>query len=124
LRIKNLDGSPSEPISLEFLEPQPIVPKINLVSNSVDGGIDIHARGEKSVFRIFADGMDERATPDNVRVLLGEFVLEPISVSFVPANGVYMTVVKMPEGIPIGQTEVKIQFRDLLSESARIQILG
>jgi SAM-dependent methyltransferase len=124
VRIKHAEGEWSEPISLELLPLQPIAPKINLVSNSVDGGVDLHARGEKSVFRIHADGMDDQATPDNVRVLLGENVITPISVSFAPANGVYITVAKMPEHINPGETEIRIQFRDLISESARILILG
>src|SRR5262249_51839195 len=122
-RVKS-GGGTSDPVTIEFLEPRPIIPKINLISNSVDGGIDVHARGDKAVFRVFANGLDNKATPDNVRVHVNQHILEPISVSFIPANGVYMTVARMPDEIAAGEVEVKLQFGDLLSLPAKTRIIG
>ncbi len=123
VRVK-FGGEESDPALVEFLEPRPIIPKINLISNAVDGGLDVHARGDKAVFRVFASGLDDTATPDNVRVHVDERILKPISVNFVPANGVYMTVAQMPEDIAAGDAEVKLQFDDRVSLPARTRIIG
>ncbi len=124
VRVKHVEGVWSEAISLELLEPQPSIPKIELITNVLDGGVDVYARGEKSVFRVFADGLDDTATPDNVGVLIGEYVIKPVSVNFLPGNGVHMIIAQMPEHISAGEAKVRIQFRDLLSESTWISILG
>ncbi len=108
-------GVESEGVTIEFLEPQPVVPSIKLISNSVDGGIDVHARGERAVFRTFCSGLDETATPDNVRVHVNRHILKPLLVSFIPANGVHMTVAQMPEGMAAGEAEIRLQFGDLIS---------
>ncbi len=109
------DGLRSDPAPIEFLEPQPVIPKINLISNAVDGGVDVSARGEKAVFRVFASGLDDTATPDNVIVRVNQRIIRPDSVSFIPANGVHMTVARMPEEVTPGEAEVRIQFGDLIS---------
>jgi SAM-dependent methyltransferase len=124
VRIRNLNGKPSETVSIELVGPPPLIPRISLVTNEFDGGLDLYASGEKSTFRIFADGMDETAGIENVRVLLGDHVMTPVSISFVPANGLHMTTVQMPENITAGDFDLRIQFRDLPSERVRIRILG
>ena len=122
MRVKHIEGRPSEAVTLELLEPQRIAPRIELITNIVDGAVDVYAQGEKSVFRVFAHGLDDTATPDNVRVLVGEQVIKPISVSYLPSNGVHMAVAQMPENISAGDAEVRIQFHDLISASERITI--
>lgn len=122
-RVKLSDGQASESIIIELLERQPLIPKIYLVSNAVDGGVDVYARGAKATFRVFADGMNATANPDNVRVHVGAHKLTPRSVAFVPANGVHMTVAEMPDAMRAGATEVRIQFGDLISESVKVDIL-
>jgi SAM-dependent methyltransferase len=124
LRVKTEGGEKSDPVTIEFLEPEPVIPKINLISNAVDGGVDVQARGDKSVFRVFASGLDETATPENVLVQVNQRVLKPVSVSFVPANGVYMTVARMPEEMAPGEVEVRLQFGDLVSLPAKTRITG
>jgi ubiquinone/menaquinone biosynthesis C-methylase UbiE len=121
VRVKS-GGEVSDPVTMEFLAPQPIIPRINLISNAVDGGVDVHARGEKAIFRVFASGLDETATPENVRVRVGGQALEPISVEFIPANGVYMTVARVPEDCSPGEIEIRLQFGDLVSLPAKTQI--
>lgn len=121
-RVLLSDGQASESIIIELLERQPIIPKIYLVSNAVDGGVDVYARGPKATFRVFADGLNENANPENVRVHVGEFLIKPRSVAFVPANGVHMTVAQLPPQIGPGEVEVRIQFGDLISESVKVFI--
>lgn len=123
VRVGLLDGEFSEPFTLDLIAPPPVAPRINLINNAVDGGIDIYSSGEKSVFRVFANAMDETATPETVRVLLGERELIPESVSFVPANGVHMTVARIPEGSLPGDYTVRLRFHDRLSDTFPLRIL-
>jgi hypothetical protein len=67
--------------------------------------------------------LDDAATPDNVRVLVGEHKIKPISVTFLPANALHMAIAQMPEHISAGDAEVRIQFHDLVSASKRISLL-
>lgn len=122
VRVKYIEGQPSEAVTIELLEPLRIAPRIELITNIVDGAVDVYTQGEKSVFRVFAHGLDDSATPDNVRVLVDEHVIKPISVSFLPSNCVHMAVAQMPENISAGESEVRIQFHDLISENVQITI--
>ncbi len=123
VRVKT-GGETSDPVAIEILEPQPVIPKIVLISNAVDGGVDVHARGDKSVFRVFALDLDETASPDNVRIQLNDRVLAPESVAFIPANMAYMSVARMPEEIAPGDVEVRLHFGDLVSPPERTRIIG
>jgi SAM-dependent methyltransferase len=51
VRVRHFEGRPSEAVTLELLEPQRIAPRIELITNIVDGAVDVYAKGEKSVFR-------------------------------------------------------------------------
>jgi hypothetical protein len=55
-------------------------------------------------------------------VLVDEHVIIPISVSYLPTNGVHMAVAQMPDNISAGEAEVRVQFHDLISESEHITI--
>lgn len=121
--VRDSHGEASNIEAIELLEPQEIPPKIHMINNAVDGGIDIYAQGEKSVFRVFATGMDETAGTGNVRVQLNDRKLTPESVTFLPANGFYLTIVRMPLDAAPGEADVRIHFNDLGSAPARIRIL-
>jgi len=61
-------------------------------------------------------------TTDNVRVRVRQHSLNPISVSFIPANGVYMTIARMPDDLSPGEAEISLQFGDLVSLPVKTQI--
>jgi len=122
--VKCLSGEKSGPVTVDFMDPQPTMPKITAISNEIDSGADIHARGDKSVFRVFASGLDDTATPDNVRIHVNQQILKPVAISFIPVSGVHMAVARMPEGITPGEAEIKLQFGDRVSPPARTNIAG
>lgn len=123
VRIGLLDGPFSDPFWLTLVEPPPLAPRINLINNAVDGGIDVHATGPKSVFRVFANAMDETASPETVRVFLNEIEIVPESVSFVPANGVHMTVARLPREAGPGEYAVRLRFHERLSDPFPMRII-
>lgn len=124
IRVRDSKGRRSNEALIEILPPQALAPRIHMINNAVDGGIDIDASGPKAVFRVFADRMDSDANPENVRVLVNEMSLKPASVSFLPANGFYLSIVKLPESMAAQEAEVRIQCKGLASEPARIRIIG
>src|SRR5262249_27795557 len=120
VRVKNSGGQFTNSVTIEFLEPQTIIPKIHMVNNAVDGGVDIYREGDKSIFRVFADGMDETANIENVAVKVNEHRIVPVSVTFLPANGFYLIIAELPAAIARGEMEVGVHFKDLVSEPAKI----
>ncbi|MGH9833438.1 MAG: class I SAM-dependent methyltransferase [Blastocatellia bacterium] len=123
VRVKT-GGEISNPVTIEILDPQPVIPKIVLISNAVDGGVDVHVRGDKSVFRVFALDLDETASPDNVRIQVNDRVLAPESVAFIPASMAYMSVARVSEEIAPGDVEIRLHFGDLVSPPKRTRIIG
>ena len=122
--IRDGRGEASNIASIELLEPEAIPPKIHMINNAVDGGIDIHATGPKSVFRVFATEMDESAGVGTVRVQLNDRLLTPESVAFLPANGFYLAIARLPVDVAPGEADVRIHFNDRVSAPARIRILA
>src|SRR5262245_48424522 len=125
--VKNSRGRSTDPFLIEFLAAQTIIPKIHMINNAVDGGVDIYSRGDKSVFRVFADGMDDTASIGTVRVQVNEHQIAPVSVTFLPANGFYLIIAKLPLAIAPDDeavdAEVRVHFKALVSEPAKIRIL-
>ncbi len=113
----------SPAMTVELIEAQPLIPKVRLVSNAVDGGVDVYRSGKKSVFRVFVEGLNSSANPENVWVHIGGCVIKPISVAFVPANGLHMAVAEMPEQIHMGMNDVRLQFGDLTSDAVSVLII-
>jgi len=111
----------SDPVEIEFAPARPI-PKIGAVMNAADDGADIHARGAKSRLKILVEGFDETAGVENVRVRIGERIVEPDRVSFHPGNAIYEVDARLPDDITPGSMELKINFGDLQSAGAIIQI--
>jgi hypothetical protein len=56
-------------------------------------------------------------------VQVNERILEPRSVTFIPANAAYMTVAKLPAEIESGEVEVRLHFGALVSAPEKIRLL-
>lgn|GEM_PF-578545 len=122
LLLRRADGAASESMTITILPPQPVAPKIQLISNVFDGGLEIYAGGPKSKIRLFTEGLNERADTTNVRVHLGTESLVPESISFIPGNAVWLVTVQLPEGTRPGETEVRVSFNELASLPLPLEI--
>ncbi|MCI0525521.1 MAG: methyltransferase domain-containing protein [Acidobacteria bacterium] len=123
VRLQIGEVSVSNPIEIEFVSEQPI-PKIGTVMNARDNGTDIYARGEKSRVKILVEGLNETASVENVRVQVGERIVQPDGVSFHPGNAIYEVDAQLPEDVAPGSAELKIHFGGLQSTGAVINIRG
>ena len=123
VRARFGEGDFSAPVTVEFLEPQPILPLVHFAANVVDGGIDIYSRGEKSCFRVFVYDLEKTASVENVRLHVDSQTITPLSVSFITSNGVYMVVAQLPGDIEPGDHQLSVSFGELESEAKPLRIL-
>jgi ubiquinone/menaquinone biosynthesis C-methylase UbiE len=112
LRVRLRGGEPSDSVQVGFLDPAPITPRVELVTNAVDGGVDIHASGPKSLIRLFVAGLHGRAQPSTVKVEIANQIVAPASIEFLPANGLYHVKFQIPAGIMPGRTELRLRAAD------------
>ncbi len=113
--------SVSDPVEIKFVSEQ-LIPKIGTVMNALDYGTDIYARGEKSRLKILVEGLNETASVENVRVQIGERIIQPDGVNFHPGNAIYEVDAQLPEGVAPGSAELKIHFGGLQSTGVAINI--
>jgi ubiquinone/menaquinone biosynthesis C-methylase UbiE len=121
IRLQIGEDSVSDPIEIEFVS-EPLIPKIGAVMNARDYGTDIYVRGEKSRLKIVVEGLDETAGVENVRVQIGERIIQPDGVSFHPGNAIYEVDAQLPEGVAPGSGELKIHFGGRQSTGVAINI--
>jgi SAM-dependent methyltransferase len=122
VQLRVISGQVSDPIDVEFHEPEPIPPRIRSICNACDDGADVCAHGPKSAVKIFVDGLDLTADRGNVRVKFGERVVRPSYVGPVPAQGSYLVDAQLPPGIKPGRLEVKVYFGNLASVGVPLEI--
>ncbi|HWQ31556.1 MAG TPA: methyltransferase domain-containing protein [Blastocatellia bacterium] len=115
VRVKLKDGRVSEAVTAAILPPEPVPPKITLVSNAFDGGTDLQARGPKSLLRVFVDNLDRSASVETVIVRIGERDFTPQSLTFQPNNAVFLLTVQLPEDMQPQATEIRVNSGGLQS---------
>ena len=123
-----MTGKSSNPATIAFYEPQPIIPQIEEISNALDSGSDVYAQGAKSLVRLTVQGLDRTADTGNVRVQIGERILRPAYVGFIsgngPGNGRHRVDAQLPEDIKPGSTDVRLYFGNLQSPAATLEVLS
>ncbi len=122
VKVYDRVGGVSAPVNVEFVEAQPIIPKIGAVMNAHDDGLDVHARGEKSKLKILVEGLNEAADTGNVRVQIGERIVRPSRIVFIPGNGLYEVDAQLPDNMSLGAADLRIYFGNLQSPCAKLEI--
>jgi ubiquinone/menaquinone biosynthesis C-methylase UbiE len=122
VRVRMSDGRRSNSLTATILPPQPVPPRITLVSNALDGGVDVYASGPKSLIRIFVGNLSRSATIENVSVRIGARSFKPLSLTFQPNNAVYLLTLQLPEDTPPQATEISVSFNELTSAAWPVQL--
>lgn len=120
--IINAFSPGSSDYEIELVEPKPVSPKIVTVRNGDDYQTEIYASGPKSLLRLFVEGLDESANPDNVKVKAGELFISPAFVGFVTDIASYQVDAQLPENISPGVIELELIFNGVASEAVVIEI--
>ncbi len=127
VRVLSLSGNHgllSSDYKIELVEAHPTSPKIVTVRNGHDYQTDVHASGPKSSLRLFVEGLDESAKPDNVKIKVGEHLISPTFVGFVTDIAGYQVDAQLPENIVPGATTIELIFNGVASEAVAIEIKG
>ncbi|MFN7944588.1 MAG: methyltransferase domain-containing protein [Blastocatellia bacterium] len=123
VRLRLPDGVMTDPVTVAILPPEPVPPRITLVSNAFDGGVDIHATGPKSLVRVFVDGLERNTAASDVTVRIGEREYQPQSLTFQPNNAVYLLTVQLPADTQPQETSVTVITGQLQSQPWPVQIV-
>ncbi len=116
------DGTFSDPVEVDLIDSAGIAPKIGSIMNVHDDGLELDATGPRSGMRILAEGLDDRASVENIRVTIAGETLAPSHVAYLPGNAVHEILAQLPEGIQRGETSVQIQYGPWQSPPAEILI--
>jgi ubiquinone/menaquinone biosynthesis C-methylase UbiE len=122
VRLVTATGEVTEPVKIEFYEPQPIIPKIVNVRNQHDEEATSLTRGRDTELRLFVEGLDLTADPGNTRVKIGERILKPLQIEFVPANAAYLVRVALPTNVVTGKQKLALFFGNLESPGLQLEI--
>jgi ubiquinone/menaquinone biosynthesis C-methylase UbiE len=95
LRVRDRAGAVSPPAFLKVVARHES-PRIALVTNGADGGLDVEWTGPKSHVRLFVEHMTAWPRWEWLEVLLGDLRLAPERISFVPGNGLHMVELAIP----------------------------
>ena len=120
VRYLNQPASPAVRVKLEAAPPDP--PEITHVANDADGSLDLRVSGERAGFRVFTIGLDSKANPDNVTVLLDDLKLRPLEVTYLPSGAIYKVTGRFPAGFRPGAHTMRIDFGGLVSNACPIDV--
>lgn len=124
IRIKMPGGETSPPFEAQLEAARLTAPIIFTIRNAHDHGTDIHAEGPKSRMLISVVGLDETASCDNVRVILGDRELRPGFVGFVTDIADYRVDAELPPDATPGVTSLRVRFDAVESSAVRLEIIA
>lgn len=115
-------GAPSNIIQFELCEPASKTPEIVTVRNASDYGTDVHMRGPKAWVMLYVKYLPETASVENVRLRVGERVIEPSYVGVDARFGGHQVNLLIPPETPAGPTELCLLFQDAVSPGVLLQL--
>jgi ubiquinone/menaquinone biosynthesis C-methylase UbiE len=121
-RLLLAEGAASERVTVKFCAPAPRTPEIVTVRNASDYGTDLWTRGAKAWLMLYVKYLPETASVDNVRLQIGERVVEPSYVGADARFGGHQVNVLVPAGTVAGQTELHLLFEGVCSPAVELRL--
>lgn len=101
VRVKLSTGITSNYTTIILPPPQVDIPKITLITNALDTGLDIYASGPKSLIKVFVEGVSDKKMYEDVAVKINEHSIEPEKITFIPNNAAWEIIFQLPvESMP------------------------
>jgi SAM-dependent methyltransferase len=113
VRLSNDLTSDSVKISLPPAQPEQ--PHVVGVTNAVDTGLDVYARGPKSRIKILVDRPGQHPEIEDIGILLGNCRIKPETISFLPGNNYWEITAQLPEDTMPGEASLQVKIGDLSS---------
>jgi SAM-dependent methyltransferase len=107
IRVRFLQGEPSNAVSIRMPPPQLKIPRIHLVTNVPDGGTDLYAEGPGSRIRLLVHNLEERVRPEDLKILVNGVRLFAESVEFIPGNAAWLITVQLWD-VEVGPAEMRV----------------
>jgi ubiquinone/menaquinone biosynthesis C-methylase UbiE len=120
--VRQLEGEVSPPVLLTLCEPEPTTPVIVTVRNASDYGTDVQTRGPKAWVMLYVKYLPEAANVENVRLQLGERLIEPSYVGADARFGGHQVNLLIPPDTAAGPTELRLLFQEAISPSVPLQL--
>ena len=122
VKLRCSDGFVSQPAEVAFSESVPTPPAIYYASNCEDGGVDIHALGSKSRFRVFVHRLSRQIEQQAVGLYLDDERLEVQHLTYIPTGGYHEIVAQLPLDVHPGRHEITVIANSLRSSPTAIEI--
>jgi SAM-dependent methyltransferase len=122
VQVRAGNGELSDAVQIEFEAGRDRQPRIGSIMNVHDDGLELDASGPRSRIRVLIEGLDEQAAADTLRVQIGECVLTPLHVGYLPGNAVHEMLAQLPEGIEPGTYAARVHINGLPSPPVEVVI--
>ena len=115
-------GRPSNIAHFMLCEPAAKTPEIVTVRNASDYGTDVHTSGPKAWVMLYVKYLPDAASIENVRLQVGERVIEPSYVGADARFGGHQVNLQIPPETPVGSTELRLLFQGAVSPGVRLHL--
>lgn len=115
LNVYGASGWQTNSIQLTLPSACAAKPIIHQICNAEDSGTDIYTNGPKSLIQIYVMGLAENTSVEDAEVRINDIRLPVQSVSFLPSLATWSFFVQLPPDTMPGQSEFKLQLRELSS---------
>jgi SAM-dependent methyltransferase len=120
VRLRLADGSWTGTSEVNIVVSRP-KPRVYLVTSSEDSSLELRVGGSENRLRLHVSGV-EGLEESQVAVNLGGKLLETESISFVPANGTWMVIVKLPVDQTPGLEVLRLSVNGIESEAVELEL--
>ncbi len=121
IRVRFMQGEPSNAVSIGMPPPPVKIPQIHLVTNVPDGGTDLYAGGPGSKIRLLVHNLEGRVSAEDLKILVNGAGLNPESVEFIPGNAAWLITVQLRD-VEAGPAEMRILHQSKASPVYRAEL--
>jgi SAM-dependent methyltransferase len=122
VRIRLSSGVASDSVTITLPPPQLRIPTIHLITNVVDGGVDVFAQGPKSRLRLFVHCLGNQVRSEEFSVQFNGLNLKPVNLVYLPNNAAWEITVQLPADTMAGGNEVAVRIGSVISPCVRLTL--
>lgn len=111
----------SSAIEVMFSDAGAAIPRISLVSNAFDGGMDIFSSGPKSRIQILIEAARKESFNGEISIEIGSHIVTPDSTRLLPEKDLLEIVAQLPAGL-FGRVQLRVRIGEAWSAPAEISI--
>jgi SAM-dependent methyltransferase len=122
VRVRLSSAAASDAVTINLPPPQIRIPTIHLITNVVDGGVDVSAQGPKSRIRLFVHGLGNQVRSEEFSVQFNGRNLKPENLVYLPNNAAWEITVQLQADTMPGGNEVAVRMGSVISPCVRLTL--